>query len=125
MAEILGREILSLELPNERFYHLDACFCPLGKEQALFYPAAFDPYALKVMEDKVATLIPVAEDEARRFACNAFVMEQNVVMNDGCPQTCEKLNALGFSVFETPLSEFIKAGGSAKCLVLKVPHDER
>lgn len=125
VAEILEREILSLELTNEWFYHLDTCFCPLGKGQALFYPAAFDPYALKVLEDNIATLIPVPEDEARRFACNAIVVEKNVVMNDGCPQTRERLHALGFSVFETPLSEFIKAGGSAKCLVLKVPHDER
>jgi len=124
VAEILGREILSLELTHERVYHLDACFCPLGKGQALFYPAAFDPYALKVLEDNIATLIPVPEDEARRFVCSAIVAEKNVVMNDGCPQTREKLASLGFSVFETPLSEFVKAGGSAKCLVLKIPHHE-
>ncbi len=125
VAEILEREILSLELTNEWFYHLDTCFCPLGQGQALFYSAAFDPYALKVLEDNIATLVAVTEDEARRFACNAIVVEKNVVMNDGCPQTREKLHSLGFSVFETPLSEFIKAGGSAKCLVLKVPHDEQ
>lgn len=125
VAEILGREILSLELTNEWFYHLDTCFCPLGKGQALFYPAAFASDALKVLEDKIGALIPVPEEEARRFACNAIVVEKNVVMNDGCPQTREKLRALGFSVLETPLSEFIKAGGSAKCLVLKVPHAEK
>ena len=124
VAEILEREILSLELANDWFYHLDTCFCPLGKGQALFHPAAFDPYALKVMENNLATLIPVPEDEARRFACNAIVAEKNIVINEGCPQTCEKLHSLGFSVFETPLSEFIKAGGSAKRLVLKVPHNE-
>lgn len=124
VAEILEREVLSLELANEWLYHLDTCFCPLGGGQALFYPAAFDSYALKVLEENIATLIPVPEDEARRFACNAIVVEKNAVMNDGCPQTCEKLRALGFSIFETPLSEFIKAGGSAKCLALKVPHAE-
>ncbi|HEX9145716.1 MAG TPA: hypothetical protein VGA09_15690, partial [Candidatus Binatia bacterium] len=43
VAEIIGQEILSLELTNNWFYHLDTCFCPLGEEQALFYPAAFDP----------------------------------------------------------------------------------
>ena len=34
------------------------------------------------------------------------------------PRGSRKLEALGFRVFETPLDEFIKAGGSAKCLVL-------
>jgi len=124
VAEIIECEILSLELTNDWFYHLDTCFCPLAKGQALFYPAAFDPYALKVLETHIATLIPVAEEEARRFACNAIVIEKNVVMNSGCPEIRVKLESLGFSVHETPLSEFIKAGGSAKCLVLKVPHDE-
>jgi N-dimethylarginine dimethylaminohydrolase len=123
VAEILEREVLSLELTDEWFYHLDTCFCPLGGGQAIFYPAAFDAYALKVLENNVPTLIPVTEVDAKRFGCNAIVVGHHVVMNDGCPQTRRELESLGFSVFETPLSEFIKAGGSAKCLVLKVPHD--
>jgi N-dimethylarginine dimethylaminohydrolase len=48
-------------------------------------------------------------------------VEKNVVINDGCPEIRAQLEAIGFSVFEIPLSEFIKAGGSAKCLALKVP----
>ena len=122
VAEMIEHEILSLELTNDWFYHLDTCFCPLGKGRALYYPPAFDAHALKVLENNMETLIPVAEEEARRFACNAIVVEKNVVMNDGCPQIRDQLISLGFSVFETPLSEFIKAGGGAKCLVLKVPH---
>jgi N-dimethylarginine dimethylaminohydrolase len=41
-------------------------------------------------------------------------------MNDGCPKLKGKMEAAGFSVFQTPLDEFIKAGGSAKCLVLMI-----
>ena len=125
VSEIIGREILSLELTNEWFYHLDTCFCPLGKGRALYYPQAFDDYAAKVLESNIPTLLPVGEDEAMRFALNAIVVDDAVVLNDGCPKTRAKLAALGFSVFETPLGEFIKAGGSAKCLVLKVPHTEQ
>jgi N-dimethylarginine dimethylaminohydrolase len=124
VAEIVGREVLPLELTNAWFYHLDTCFCPVSKGAALFYPAAFDAYALKVLEHHIERLIEVPEEEARRFACNAIVIEKNVVMNDGCPATRAKLESLGLAVRETALGEFIKAGGSAKCLVLKVPHDE-
>ncbi len=124
VAEILDREVLSLELTNEWFYHLDTCFCPLGDGRALFYPAAFDSYALKVLESNIACLIPVTENEAGRFACNAIVAGDKIAMNDGCPETQAKLEDIGFSVFPTSLGEFIKAGGSAKCLVLKVPHDQ-
>ena len=42
----------------------------------------------------------------------------NVVMNTGCPVARGKLEDLGFNVYETPLDEFLKAGGSAKCLTL-------
>ena len=124
IAELLQREVLSLELTNDWFYHLDTCFCPLGGDRALFFPGAFDPYGVKVLESRIPTLIPVREAEAKRFACNAIVDGTNIVMNDGCPEVLGSLEKLGFSVYETPLSEFIKAGGSAKCLTLRVPHHE-
>ena len=124
VAEIIEHEILSLELTNDWFYHLDTCFCPLGRGRAIYYPDAFDGYALKVLENNIETLIAAPEDEARRFACNAIVVDNKVVVNEGCPQVSERLASLGFTVFETPLGEFLKAGGGAKCLALKIPHTE-
>lgn len=121
-AEIIEREIVSLRLTNDWFYHLDTCFCPLSSHEALYYPAAFDAIALRRLENHIGTLLPVTEEEARRFACNAIVVEKSVIMNEGCPRIRRLLESLGYSVFEIPLTEFIKAGGSAKCLVLKVPH---
>jgi N-dimethylarginine dimethylaminohydrolase len=118
VAEIIEQEILSLELTSDWFYHLDTCFCPLSDTQALFYPPAFDPYALKVLEENVPQLIRVSEEEAGRFACNAIVVGTSVVMNEGCPKVRDQLESFGYTVFETPLHEFLKAGGSAKCLVL-------
>lgn len=124
IAEIVQREVLSLELASEWFYHLDTCFCPLDAGRALYYPAAFDSYALKVLRDNVADLIEADEEEAKRFSCNAVVIGENVILNEGCPKSREQLESRGFTVFDTTLDEFIKAGGSAKCLVLKMPHAE-
>ena len=118
IAEIIDEEILSLELTNSWFYHLDTCFCPLTAGRALFYPGAFDPYARQVLESHVPELIAVSEREAARFACNAIVGENRIVMNDGCPELRRMLEYSGYAVFETPLDEFLKAGGSAKCLAL-------
>ncbi len=125
IAEIIEKEILSLELTNAWFYHLDTCFCPLAEGCALYYPPAFDPYALRVLENNIPELIPVPDPEARLFACNAIVSEKRVVMNVGCRWVRDKLESMGYSVFETPLGEFIKAGGSAKCLVLRIPDRRR
>jgi N-dimethylarginine dimethylaminohydrolase len=122
LAKIIQREVLPLRLINDWFYHLDTCFCPLGDNQAICYPAAFDADSLGVLEKSIHSLIAVSEEEARRFACNAIVAGKNVIINDGCPNIHERLESLGFSVFELSFAEFIKAGGSAKCLVLELPH---
>ena len=124
VAEIIERDILSLKLADDWFYHLDTCLCPLSNSAAMYYPAAFDTEALKILERHIPILIPVSEEEARRFTCNTIVVDKNVIMNHGCPRTSSQLQALGFSAFEIPLSEFIKAGGSAKCLVLQVPNSD-
>jgi N-dimethylarginine dimethylaminohydrolase len=118
ISEIIEQEILSLELTNQWFYHLDTCICPVSDKQALFYAPAFDPYAQRVLENHIPHLIAVSTAEAARFACNAIVAGKCIVMNDGCPKVREQLEDIGFTVFETSLSEFLKAGGSAKCLAL-------
>lgn len=122
LAEIIQRKVRSLRLISDWFYHLDTCFCPLSPNEAVYYPAAFDSDALGILKEYIGTLIPVTEDDARRFACNAIVIGKNVIINYGCSQISRRLESLNFSVFKTPLTEFIKAGGSAKCLVLKIPH---
>ena len=56
--------------------------------------------------------------DAARFACNALVVDGTVVLNSGCAATVIALARLGLRTVETPTDEFIKAGGSVKCLVL-------
>lgn len=124
IADIIQRPVLSLKLTSNWFYHLDTCFCPLSQSEAIYYPDAFDADALNILKKRIPTLIPVTEEEARRFACNAIVVEKNVIMNHGGAKIRGQLESLGFCVFEIPLTEFIKSGGSAKCLVLKIPHGD-
>lgn len=120
IAETLGVEVLSLELMKKHFYHLDTCFSPLSSRSALYYPPAFDRYGQKVIEENIPDPIPVSKNEAYRLVCNAVVIGKDVVMHRHCPETGQLLADRGFRVHETNLSEFIKAGGSAKCLTLSL-----
>jgi N-dimethylarginine dimethylaminohydrolase len=120
ISEILGIRVLSLELVDERFYHLDTCFCPLDEERALYYPMAFDEYGLKVIERFVPKPLPVCDGDALRFGCNAVVIQKHVVLHRGCDELKAMLTGEGFEVHELDLSEFLKAGGSAKCLTLRI-----
>lgn len=113
----LGAEVLSLELVDSRWYHLDTAFFCLEPELVAYYPGAFDSYARRVLEDRFET-IPVEEDEALRFACNSVVLGRDVVMPSGCPNLAAKLEARNYRVHPVEMSEFLKCGGAAKCLTL-------
>ncbi|QQE66602.1 TIGR00300 family protein [Leptolyngbya sp. BL0902] len=122
VAEWLGIEVLSLHLMDERFYHLDTCFCPLTGGYLLYYPPAFDSYSNRLIEMRVPAekRIAIDEPDAINFACNAVNIGQTVIMNQASDDLKAQLAAAGFEVVETPLTEFLKAGGAAKCLTLRV-----
>jgi lysine-ketoglutarate reductase/saccharopine dehydrogenase-like protein (TIGR00300 family) len=122
LADWLDIEVLSLRLMDERFYHLDTCFCPLKDGYLLYYPPAFDAYSNRLIEMRIpaSKRIVVEEVDAVNFACNSVNVEDLVIMNRASDRLKQQLNAVGFRVIETPLTEFLKAGGAAKCLTLRV-----
>ncbi len=127
LAKWLDIEVVSLRLTDERFYHLDTCFCPLTGGYLLYYPPAFDAYSNRLIEMRVAPEKRIALDEADavNFACNAVNVDQVVVMNKVSDSLKQRLAEAGFRVIETPLTEFLKAGGAAKCLTLRVTEPVR
>jgi N-dimethylarginine dimethylaminohydrolase len=124
VAQTLGVRCLPLELVNPRFYHLDTSFCPLAPGVAIYFPDAFDTYGRRVLHTHVPTLIPVVEEEAHRFGCNAVVVGRTVIHNSQCPKLGGDLQKHGFASIEVELDEFLKAGGSAKCLTLRLDGEE-
>jgi lysine-ketoglutarate reductase/saccharopine dehydrogenase-like protein (TIGR00300 family) len=121
LAKWLDIEVLSLRLMDDRFYHLDTCFCPLADGYLLYYPPAFDSYSNRRIEMHVPAekRIAVSELDAVNFACNAVNIDKLVVMNKASVALKDRLGDAGFHIIETPLTEFLKAGGAAKCLTLR------
>jgi N-dimethylarginine dimethylaminohydrolase len=124
LGQALGVQVLPLELVNPRFYHLDTCFCPLAPGQALYYPDAFDAYGRRVLQTHIAQLLEVNEFDALRFGCNAVVVGKTVVTNSLCEQLGRDLCVWGYNPVAVELDEFLKAGGSAKCLTLRLDGEE-
>ncbi|MBI2958039.1 MAG: amidinotransferase [Chloroflexi bacterium] len=120
LGRITGRRVISLELIDPLFYHLDTCFCPLDKCAALYYPRSFDAYANRALEEAVPDLVPVSDSTAHRFGCNAIVVDGTVVTNTGCEDLEKPLAARGYNLRMVDLSEFMKSGGSAKCLTIRL-----
>ncbi len=126
LARWLDIEVLSLRLIDPRFYHLDTCFCPLEDGWLLYYPQAFDSYSNRLIEQRVprGRRVAVSETDAVRFACNAVNIGTTIIVNQMSAELQQRLGAAGFQVTETPLTEFIKSGGAAKCLTLRLTEPE-
>ncbi len=124
IAEDMRCRVIPLQLIDTFFYHLDTCFCPLSETEAIYFPPAFDEYAQKALVEHIPTLVEIIPEEAARFACNAVVLGRDVVLNTGCPKLEGDLAALGYTPHATKLDEFIKAGGSAKCLTLRLDGED-
>jgi N-dimethylarginine dimethylaminohydrolase len=124
LGTVLNKQVLPVELVNPHFYHLDTCFCPLAPGEALYHPEAFDTYGRKVLETHIPRLLPVGTGEAQRFGCNAVVVGKTVIVNAGCEQLAADLQAWGYRTIAVELDEFLKAGGSAKCLTLRLDGEE-
>ncbi len=120
LSERFHKEIIPLELVDSRFYHLDTCFCPLHGGELLYFPTAFDTYGQIAITERIADArrLAVPEDEALRFACNAVCVDKHVVLPAGCVTTERLLQERGYQTHAVPLDEFMKSGGSAKCLTL-------
>jgi len=124
IGRLIGCRVIPVELVDARYYHLDTCFCPLAADEAIWYPPAFDEYGQRAIREHVRKLIAAEQEEAERFACNAIVIGRRVITNTGCDRLHAELAARGYEPIATPLDEFVKAGGSAKCLTLRLDGEE-
>lgn len=122
LEKSLGRKTVALNLIDPRFYHLDTCLCPLAGGYLLYFPAAFDEISRALIELLAprGKRIAVEEADALKFCCNAVDLNGHVFMNDASENLQTRLRSVCFTPVITPLSEFMKAGGAAKCLTLKL-----
>ena len=122
IANLLGIEVVSLRLIDKRFYHLDTCLCPLEGGFLMYYPAAFDARSNAQIEHRIPTekRIVLDEGDAIHFAANAVNIGETLILHRAGEALKTQLSAAGFQIFEEPLTEFIKSGGAARCLTLRL-----
>jgi N-dimethylarginine dimethylaminohydrolase len=120
----LGHRCLPLPLADACFYHLDTALCALPCGSVMYYPGAFTPAALATLETHVAPEHRIALDrvDAERFAANAVCILNTIVLSSCGGSLRTILNERGYAVVETPLHAFLRSGGSACCLTLRLDH---
>ena len=118
LSRLTGAAVRSIELVDERLYHLDLTFCPLDDRRAMVAPLGWDRYGAKVMEALVPEPLVLEAEETVALSANSVVVGTTVVMPH-CPRRVgAQLERWGFDVVVAPVSEFLKAGGGCRCLTL-------
>jgi N-dimethylarginine dimethylaminohydrolase len=127
VADLFGAEVVALELADPRFYHMDTAFCPLARGEVLWVPGAFTPQGQAALRERIgaAQRIEVGPDDAAGLAANAVCVGDTVVMSRCGERLRARLAQRGYQVVTTPLSAFLRSGGAAFCLTLRLDRRSR
>lgn len=122
VAGMFGQEVVALELADARFYHMDTALCPLSGGELLYLPAAFTPKGLAEVRARVARAdrIELGERDGGRLAANAVCIGKTLIMSGAGARLQAELAERGYRVICTPLRAFLRSGGSAFCLTLRL-----
>lgn len=122
LAETFGVEAVALELASDRFYHLDTCLCPLSGGEVLYFPDAFTPEALAEIRRRVPPhlRLEASEADAAALCVNAVCIDRTLVMARAPDDLRARLVGRGYRVVEVDLAPFIRSGGAAFCMTLRL-----
>lgn len=119
IGSTLEKEFKSLKLIDPHFYHLDTCLLFIEPiDLLIYYPGAFHPESVKEIEDLPSKILRLSEDDAKSFVCNSIWAGFNLLTYK-CPDSLSaNLREYGLNIINLDLSEFMKSGGSVRCMVL-------
>ena len=120
IAAIVGMPVVSLELVDPRFYHLDTALAVLDDTTIAYYPPAFSDESRGELLELFPDAIEVASADAYVLGLNAVSDGLNVVLPAAATGFAEQLREAGFRPIGVDLSELLKGGGSVKCCTLEV-----
>jgi N-dimethylarginine dimethylaminohydrolase len=116
------QEVLALELADGRFYHMDTALSALPGGEVMYLPDAFTPAGRAAIRDRVAPQdrIEIAIEDGCRLAANAVCLGKTLILSDCGKRLRTELEVRGYDVVTTPLRSFLRSGGSAFCLTLRL-----
>jgi N-dimethylarginine dimethylaminohydrolase len=130
VAEIYGREVVTLELVNPSFYHLDTAIAVLDPDPATniaggpaniaYLPSAFNEAGLAVLRERFPDAILVTEEDAAVLGLNSFSDGYNIVIASRAKDFERQLRERGYNPIGVDLSELLLGGGGVKCCTLEL-----
>jgi N-dimethylarginine dimethylaminohydrolase len=126
IGRLFGREIVSLNLVNPSFYHLDTAVAVLDarpgadRPSIAYLPSAFDVPSLEVLRERFPDAILATEEDAAVLGLNSFSDGQHVVISSRATTFASQLRDAGYTPIGVDLSELLRGGGGVKCCTLEL-----
>jgi N-dimethylarginine dimethylaminohydrolase len=120
VQEFFGVPVVSLELVDPRYYHLDTALAPLDQTNIAYYPPAFSPGSRAVLRRLFPDAVLASEHDAEVLGLNAVSDGVNIVLSAPAEHLAQQLRERGYRPVAVDLSELLKAGGGAKCCSLEI-----
>jgi N-dimethylarginine dimethylaminohydrolase len=127
LARVFGREVLTLELVNPSFYHLDTAISvldpvpPVGAPVNIAYlPAAFSDASRAVLAERFPDAVIVTDEDAAVLGLNSFSDGYNVVISSRAKDFERQLRERAYNPIGVDLSELLLGGGGVKCCTLEL-----
>jgi N-dimethylarginine dimethylaminohydrolase len=120
VARVLGCEVVSLELCDPRYYHLDTAVAVLDATTLAWLPQAFTARSRAVLRERFPDALVADPRDAAVLGLNAVSDGRHVVLPAGATRLAAALAERGFVPVPVDLSELRKGGGGPKCCTLEV-----
>ncbi|MGW1196712.1 dimethylargininase [Streptomyces sp. NPDC002536] len=119
-ATVLGRPVVTLELVDPRFYHLDTALAVLSDTDVMYYPAAFSATSLRTLRELYPDAVLATDEDAAVFGLNAASDGRHVILPEAATHLSGALRERGYEPIGVDVTELLKAGGSVKCCTLEL-----
>jgi len=120
IAAIYGREVVSLQLTNPSYYHLDTALAVIDPTTIAYLPSAFDEPSLAILRERYPDAIIATEEDASILGLNSFSDGHNVVIAERATTFARDLADRGYNPIGVDLSELLLGGGGVKCCTLEL-----
>jgi N-dimethylarginine dimethylaminohydrolase len=120
VSRLFGLPVISVQLVDPRFYHVDTALLVLSADTAAYYPPAFDGPSRAALAAHFAELIEADPEDAGELGLNGVCDGRNVVLPVQAAGLAMQIKAAGFTVVPVDTSEFKKSGAGPKCCTLEL-----
>jgi N-dimethylarginine dimethylaminohydrolase len=120
LAQIFGRPVITLNLINPSFYHLDTAIAKLDETNIAYLPSAFDEPSLEILRERYPDAIIATEADAAILGLNSYSDGYNVVIASRAKDFEKQLRERGYNPIGVDLSELLLGGGGVKCCTLEL-----